>query len=387
MKNAWRFLTSPTGRYSVLALVVVGIIIGVALVFTGHKTMELTGTTEFCTSCHTMKQPLEEYKQSIHFTNASGVRAECVDCHMPQDFAGQMERKLQAANDVYEQYIGKSIDTPELYEEQRLHMAQTVWARMEENDSSGCRSCHSYEAMDHSKQPVQAAKQMLEAAKSDQTCISCHKGVAHKMPDMSGGYRKSFKKLEKLAAKPADAEILYALTEMPLFKTESAKKEAGKLLPATEVKVLESKGDMLKVEVQGWKEKSGRGRVLTQEAGKRIFAATLKGSFSRKVEVLETTQIGDKNKEWQKVSSKAWIRNENLLPELKPIWDYTDELYKASCSECHGAPDINHFSSTEWIAQLKGMMGFVDLDKREERTLLKYLQTHASDSANGSQNH
>ena len=224
---------------------------------------------------------------------------------MPTEVSGQIVRKLEAAKDVYHQYFTKKIDTPEQYEEHRLEMAQSVWDRMEANDSSSCRGCHSYEAMDHSKQSVNAAKQMLESAKSDQTCISCHKGIAHELPDMSGGYRKTFSKLEKEAAEPAKANVLYTLTEVEMFKTEAAKKSAGKLLPATEINVLDRKDDMLFIEVHGWKDASKkRARVLTQEPGKRIFAATLKGSHAKKVEVIETTTVGDNNAEWQKVSSK-----------------------------------------------------------------------------------
>ncbi len=35
-----------------------------------------------------------------------------------------------------------------------------------------------------------------------------------------------------------------------------------------------------------------------------------------------------------------------------------------------------------WIGTLNGMIGFTSLDKREERTLLKYLQMNASDTTN-----
>ncbi|MEA7581093.1 NapC/NirT family cytochrome c, partial [Salmonella enterica subsp. enterica serovar Anatum] len=42
-------------------------------------------TTEFCVSCHSMQPVYQEYKQSVHFQNASGVRAECHDCHIPPD--------------------------------------------------------------------------------------------------------------------------------------------------------------------------------------------------------------------------------------------------------------------------------------------------------------
>ncbi len=324
---------------------------------------------------------MEEYKASIHYQNAIGVRAGCSDCHMPQEISGQIVRKIQASNDVYQHFITKAIDTPELYEDKRLEMAQRVWNRMENNDSSSCRSCHSYEAMDHKLQSVTAAKQMKEAATDNQTCISCHKGIAHEMPDMSGGYRKAYKELEKEAAEPVKSEKLFSLTEMPMYKNREASKSVGKLLPATEIKVLDRSDDMLNIEITGWRDTKGRGRVLTTEAGKRIFAATLKGSQARKVDVLESVTVGDANRRWERVSTSVWIRNENLLGDIKPIWEYSEELYLGTCTQCHGAPDVDHFSSTEWIAQLKGMMSFVDMNKREERTLLKYLQTHGADSA------
>lgn len=51
------------------------------------------------------------------------------------------------------------------------------------------------------------------------------------------------------------------------------------------------------------------------------------------------------------------------------------------CNQCHGAPEIAHFDANGWIGTLNGMIGFTSLDKREERTLLKYLQMNASDTA------
>lgn len=41
----------------------------------------------------------------------------------------------------------------------------------------------------------------------------------------------------------------------------------------------------------------------------------------------------------------------------------------------------SHFDANGWIGTLNGMIGFTSLDKREERTLLKYLQMNASDTA------
>ena len=56
-----------------------------------HTVIEVTNTLEFCTSCHEMEQVFEEYKQSAHYKNASGVRATCPDCR----FTAQTDARSQ----------------------------------------------------------------------------------------------------------------------------------------------------------------------------------------------------------------------------------------------------------------------------------------------------
>ena len=49
--------------------------------------MEMTNTLEFCTTCHEMRDTVyQEYKETIHYSNRSGVRAICSDCHVPKDW-------------------------------------------------------------------------------------------------------------------------------------------------------------------------------------------------------------------------------------------------------------------------------------------------------------
>ncbi len=65
---------------------------------------------------------------------------------------------------------------PRKFEAKRAELAEREWARMKENNSATCRSCHDYDSMDHAKQNPEAARQMQIAAK-DQSCIDCHKGL------------------------------------------------------------------------------------------------------------------------------------------------------------------------------------------------------------------
>lgn len=142
--------------------------------------IKTTSTTEFCISCHEMEATVyQEYRKSIHYQNASGVRAACADCHIPHDWVTTLWRKLLAANDLYHHLAG-TIDTTEKFEIHRLEMAKRVWASMKASDSRECRNCHSFDAMDLSKQRHRAIKQHRQGMSTSDTCIDCHKGIAHK---------------------------------------------------------------------------------------------------------------------------------------------------------------------------------------------------------------
>ncbi len=164
---------------------VVGLIIFLAgIAFAGLFNLGIAYTNEmaFCTSCHSMKTNLEEYKETVHYKNASGVQATCADCHVPKQFLPKMLAKIMAAKDVYHEILG-TIDTPEKYEARRWEMANRVWAKMKATDSRECRSCHQFENMDLTEQSRTARSRHGNAPDAGKTCIDCHKGIAHEEPD------------------------------------------------------------------------------------------------------------------------------------------------------------------------------------------------------------
>ena len=169
-------------RWGTLAVLLLG-----GLVFAGGKyAVDQTNTVEFCISCHEMKDNnFEEYKETIHARNRTGVKAICSDCHVPHDLIGTTIRKIKASNDVLHHVLG-TIDTKEKFEAHRLDLAKRVWKRMKETDSKECRQCHDTKAMDPEKQGKTAQKQHLKLASGERTCIDCHFGIAHKEPE--GGH-------------------------------------------------------------------------------------------------------------------------------------------------------------------------------------------------------
>jgi nitrate/TMAO reductase-like tetraheme cytochrome c subunit len=166
-----------------------GTTVGVALFFMtigvifwgGFNTaMEVTNTNNFCISCHEMEDNVyQEYKQTIHYNNRSGVRASCSDCHVPDPWVHKVVRKIEASNEVFHKILG-SINTPEKFDEKRFKMAQKVWKSMKKTDSRECRNCHDFNTMDPEAQKSRASKQHLNAMKVGSTCIDCHKGIVHK---------------------------------------------------------------------------------------------------------------------------------------------------------------------------------------------------------------
>jgi len=166
-----------------LLLILLSSLATLVIVLGVNSGLSATNSVEFCISCHEMEQTVyQEYKKSTHFSNASGVRASCTDCHLPPDIFPKIERKLLSVNELYHWVLG-TIDTVEKFEARREILAKRVWQHFEKNDSAECRSCHSYEAMDFKEQSRRAKDKMHDAAEKGKTCIECHKGIAHKLPE------------------------------------------------------------------------------------------------------------------------------------------------------------------------------------------------------------
>jgi len=186
LKRYWRALSSPS-RYMSLGLLSIGGFVGGVLFWGGFNTaLEATNTEQFCVSCHEMRNNVfQEMKTTVHYTNRSGVRATCPDCHVPHNWTDKIARKMQASKEVWGHIFG-TISTREKFIDKRLELASREWTRLKANNSLECRNCHDAESMDITKQAtraVEAHQRFLFTG--EKTCIDCHKGIAHELPDMS----------------------------------------------------------------------------------------------------------------------------------------------------------------------------------------------------------
>jgi cytochrome c-type protein NapC len=183
----WQVVRSPS-RYFSLGFLTLGGFIGGIIFWGGFNTaLEATNTEEFCTSCHEMRDNVfADLKHTIHYSNRSGVRATCPDCHVPHDWTDKIARKMQASKEVWGKLFG-TISTREKFLDHRRELAEHEWARLKANDSLECRNCHNYQFMDWTRQSDRAVYVHSTAlAGKDYTCIDCHKGIAHTLPDMEG---------------------------------------------------------------------------------------------------------------------------------------------------------------------------------------------------------
>ena len=164
LKRFWTTLWRPSVHYSLAFLTVGGFIAGVIFWGGFNTAMELTNTEKFCTGCHEMRDNVfAELKPTIHYST----------------------RKMQASKEVWGKIFG-TISTPEKFEAKRLEMAQREWIRFKSNDSLECRNCHSEKSMDFTRQSLRASEAHQRFLVSgEKTCIDCHKGIAHELPDMS----------------------------------------------------------------------------------------------------------------------------------------------------------------------------------------------------------
>lgn len=166
-----------------LALVVVGLLIGSGGVIATQAMVAVSSTSQFCGgACHSMQWVANEYKASGHHMNRTGVTAGCHDCHIPHSYPYLLWYKAKAGmHDVIQEMAG-TISTEEKFKKERLRLAKVVWDEYKENNSENCRTCHVFtkDIIAKQKDFVQPMHEQVLAGGA--TCIDCHKGIAHTAP-------------------------------------------------------------------------------------------------------------------------------------------------------------------------------------------------------------
>ncbi|WP_338547816.1 NapC/NirT family cytochrome c [Roseovarius phycicola] len=309
------------------------------IVFWGgfNTAMEATNTKEFCVSCHEMRDFVyEEYKGTIHHVNRSGVGAACSDCHVPKDWTHKMIRKIKASRELYGKIVG-TINTEEKFEAKRLHLAMNEWERMKANDSRECRNCHHFDSMLPEFQKPRARQQHLNAMEAGQTCIDCHKGIAHS--DLRDRADEDY--LEKLEAPNPDfvreipAEYLASLEKITAQEAEeaAAKKEADKAQRETMMAQIAEAVETARADERAKIEAEGT-EVASSEGGAAQTTAASGGGDADVAPGVDWASVAatDLTLFYPGQASFEWVQNGKQHGGARPLTKGGDQ-----CSTCHAA--------------------------------------------------
>jgi nitrate/TMAO reductase-like tetraheme cytochrome c subunit len=180
-------------RWRALALVAVGIAVGMVAIVGLEDAHVAASSTEFCISCHSTMRDFvyEELKQSRHYTNPAGVRPSCGDCHVSHRVLHATFEHLLGAKDLYAQ-LTKDWSDPKVFESQRVHMAERARLHMLREDSHTCRECHKMEAIVPTRKRGERAHE--DAIRKNRTnCIACHYNLVHKEAPLTPAFSEAIK--------------------------------------------------------------------------------------------------------------------------------------------------------------------------------------------------
>ena len=184
----WDVLRRPSSVFGLGVLVLAGFVAGVVFWGGFNTALELTNTEKFCTGCHEMRDNVfAELKSTIHFSNRSGVRASCPDCHVPHNWTDKIARKMQASKEVWGHLFG-SIDTREKFNDQPARTGAARMGAVQGQRLAGMPQLPQLRSRWTSPSNRRAHRWRTSASCSlaRRPASTRHKGIAHHLPDMRG---------------------------------------------------------------------------------------------------------------------------------------------------------------------------------------------------------
>ena len=357
----------------------VGVVVGI-IFWGGFNTfMEYTNSYEFCTSCHQMNVVKGEYEQSAHAHNPSGVPAICSDCHVPKPWVPKLIRKIKATNELYHWALG-TIDTPEEFEEHRLQLAQNVWRTMEETDSRECRNCHTNKNMMTEKQSPLAQKMHKRLLSGEATCINCHKGIAHKLPDVEKLYAEmeTEYQTEAHAAQLAGAAVVI-LPEVEMTASPGAEDPLATLHGGTALSVIKQEGDWVQVSSEGWDREEGSQIYI--DFNRAVILAKMSFDGMDSVEKLESKLEPEYELTWNRIKLTGWVPRAALGPSEDRFWNYVTGLYDLDCNLCHKTFPRDNWIMFDWRNNLKEMRRYTKMSQDQLQLVSNWVLRGARNDA------
>ena len=134
---------------------------------------EMTSSSAFCISCHSMKDFHVSRKDSIHFLKKEH-QIQCADCHVPEQMPDKYFYKIKTGiRDVYKTMTVKDI-TPDYFDIKIDKRSEFVF-----NDA--CLKCH-VAGLENHRLPrgvIDIHKHLTSGMDVKMNCVDCHGGMEH----------------------------------------------------------------------------------------------------------------------------------------------------------------------------------------------------------------
>ena len=176
----------------------------------------------------------------------------------------------------------------------------------------------------------------------------------------------------------------YTPESLPLYADEALSNPIGELEAGVPVKLVQTTQNADQLELEMWRKTKGFGRIWYNQFAKHITDAVFDKTFTQNAanfEVLENKEDPLTGLVWQKVRTKVWVKKSELSKNLTVFWANAESTFKTECSVCHKQRDPKMHDANEWVAVFNGMVGFTDMDKPQQKQVLRYLQLHAADAS------
>jgi trimethylamine-N-oxide reductase cytochrome c-type subunit TorC len=177
------------------------------------------------------------------------------------------------------------------------------------------------------------------------------------------------------------SETMYTSSVKNLFESSDSTSSKGRLLPTSKVKILETKGDNIKIELEGFM-KDGVDSAVYFSEGKRILIAGLSKSSNFDFKTISTSK-DEEGVEWKKVTFTAFTKNNNLTEDLDALYAQAQTVFANNCAMCHPAHPASEFTANQWPSIVKSMINRTAMTKDENYLVTQYLQKHAKDMGKG----
>ena len=130
--------------------------------------------SEYCGGkCHEMSTAYRTWELSSHGANNTGIRVECIDCHLPSKdkyFTHMTAKAYAGAKDIYKHYFGDEYNIEKMRQQVLSHMP-----------NQRCLNCHD----DLLTKPGSSAARIAHVASladpdvPENKCIQCHEDTGH----------------------------------------------------------------------------------------------------------------------------------------------------------------------------------------------------------------